>query len=83
MKAKELLKEVVRMGSTEAQGIAVSSPFETQGEFVARWFGDCQISGGYKNDAEYLYSYGECLEGVADMVLEMQDGTPIFLYEIE
>ena len=82
MKVKELLKQVLYMGNTEAQGIAVSGLFQTQSEFVKHWFGDTEIIGGFNNNADYLYSYDEALEGVPDMVL-IGDDFKVYLYEIE
>lgn len=83
MEAIKLLKSVLRYNETEQQGIAVSGLFETQAEFVERWFGKCVINGGYKNGANYLYSYDcELREYSPDMVLTMED-EKIFLYEIE
>lgn len=82
MKAIELLKEVLRVGNTETKGIAISGLFETQAEFVERWFGECEVNGGYKTNAKYLYSFDEELKEFADMVLN-QEGRKIYLYEIE
>lgn len=82
MKVKELLRQVLNNGNTEAQGIAVSGLFQSQREFVKHWFGDTEIIGGFKNNAEYLYSYDDELQGVPDMVLT-GDGFKIYLYEIE
>lgn len=85
MKAIKLLASVLRYNETEKQGIAVSGLFETQTEFIERWFGDCVINGGFKNNAQYLYSYGcELSEYIPDIVLKWEDtGETIYLYEIE
>lgn len=84
MKAIKLLESVLYYNATEQQGIAVSGLFETQSEFVERWFGECVINGGYKNDTNYLYSYNcELIEYTPDMVLTTKDtGEKIYLYEI-
>lgn len=85
MKAIKLLASVLYYNETEQQGIAVSGLFETQSEFIERWFGECVINGGYKNDVNYLYSYNcELSEYIPDMVLTIKEtGEKIFLYEID
>lgn len=86
MKAIKLLESVLLYNYTEQQGIAVSGLFETQFEFVERWFGECSIEiGGFKNNSSYLYSY--CLQlsdYIPDMILSTgETGERIYLYEIE
>lgn len=85
MKAIKLLASVLCYNATEQQGIAVSGLFETQSEFVERWFGECVINGGFKNNTKYLYSYNcELTEYMPDMVLTMKETSEkIYLYEIE
>lgn len=85
MKAIKLLASVLCYNETEQQGIAVSGLFETQSEFVERWFDECVVNGGFNNNAKYLYSYNcELTEYVPDMVLTMKEtGEKIYLYEIE
>ena len=85
MKAIKLLESVLRYNETEQQGISVSGLFETQAEFVERWFGECVINGGFKNNVNYLYSYiCELSEYIPDMVLTVKEtGEKIYLYEIE
>lgn len=85
MKAIKLLASVLRYNETEQQGIAISGLFETQFEFVERWFGECSINGGYKNNTNYLYSYNcELSEYIPDMVLTIKEtGEKIYLYEVE
>lgn len=84
MRAKEILNQVLVLNNVEQQGKAISGMFETFREFVDRWFGESTniIVGGYKNNTEYFYSYGEPLKGVADIILE-DDGSKIYLYEME
>mgnify|MGYP001775454223 CR=1 FL=1 len=85
MKAGKLLESLLYCNETEQQGIAVSGLFETQAEFVQRWFGECVINGGFKNNARYLYSYGcELSKFIPDMVLKLEEtGEKVYLYEIE
>lgn len=85
MKAIKLLGSVLCYNQTEQQGIACSGLFETQREFVERWFGECDINGGFKNNVDYLYSYGFAIrEYVPDMVLITKEtGEKIYLYEID
>ena len=84
MRANGILNQVLEMNCTEQQGKAISGLFETFSEFVTRWFGEDAniIAGGFKNDAEYFYSYCEPLEGVADMIIEA-DGCRIWVYLVE
>lgn len=85
MKAIKLLESVLRYNITELQGIAISGLFETQKEFIERWFGECNINGGFKNDTRYLYSYSnELSEYIPDMILTIKKtGEKIYLYEID
>ena len=84
MKANEILNQVLYLNCTEQQGKAVSGLFETFAEFVERYFGSDAsiIVGGFKNNAEYFYSYCEPLKGIADMIIEV-DGCRIWVYEVE
>ena len=85
MKAIKLLESVLRYNVTEQQGIAISGLFETQKEFIERWFGECNINGGFENDTKYLYSYSDELsEYIPDMILTIKEtGEKIYLYKIE
>lgn len=85
MKAIKLLESVLRYNVTEQQGIAISGLIETQKEFIERWFGECYINGGFKNNTRYLYSYSnELSEYIPDMILAIKETEEkVYLYEIE
>lgn len=83
MKKNEIIKGILADDFCGNKGVIKSGLFETCFEFVERFFGEYNINGGFKNNTEYLYCYGEPLSGVPDMVLNDEQGERIYLYEIE
>ena len=82
MKAKEILRQVVRMNVTDQQGIlkCLSSNL-----FIETAFAGCEkfsFNGVIKDNTEYFYSYDDSLEGTPDGIIGMEEIT-IYLYEIE
>ena len=82
MKAKEILRQVVRMNVTEQQGILECLSANLFIETAFAGGEKFSFNGVIKDNTEYFYSYDDSLKGIPDGVIGME-GTTIYLYEIE
>jgi|WetSurMetagenome_2_1015567.scaffolds.fasta_scaffold308067_2 hypothetical protein len=94
MKAINLINDMVPF--LDGCGICISNLFETQAEFVDRWFGSdttsaIVVSGLFKNNARYVYIYENNANSISisdisdlpDIIVIDACGQRVFLYIIE
>lgn len=77
----KIIAALLHDSRTENQGIAESLD-ETAEEYAKRWFGEsCYLTGEYRENCTYLYSYLEPLSGVLiDAVVTDEYDRRIYLY---